>query len=578
MQYIQQPQAIEAKSFDIISEIIAETRPDYRFASPLHEAIIKRVIHTTADFEWLDILWFSPDALIALSEALSRPCTLYTDTTMALSGINKTLLARFGGECRCYISDPRVVREAQSRGMTRSMAAVDIAVQEPGEKVFVFGNAPTALFRLLEHRETAIGGVVGVPVGFVGAAESKAALSESGLPAIAALGRKGGSNVAAAIVNALLYHLREAHHGKALRKGYTTGSCATAAAKVAALMVMRQHLIHQVSIVTPSGVTLCLNVESPHVEGQQAVAAIRKDGGDDVDATHGMLIFALVTLNDSGEISLQGGEGIGTVTRKGIGLPTGSPAINRTPRHTIETAVREAIGPTRGAQVEIFAPEGALRAQKTYNARLGILGGISIIGTTGIVTPMSEESWKRSLSLELEIKRAAGLERVVLVPGNHGERFVREQMGIDPQMVVTMSNFVGYMIEEAVRLGFRQIVLIGHPGKLIKIAAGIFHTHSHIADARMETLVAHLALLGAPLPLLTLVSECDTTEAAMEHIDAWGYQRLYNHLAERICQRVLEMLRFTQQPPTCDAVLFSFDNQVLGSSRPLAAIARELTC
>ena len=170
---------------------------------------------------------------------------------------------------------------------------------------------------------------------------------------------------------------------------------------------------------------------------------------------------------------------------------------------------------------------------------------------------MSEESWKRSLSLELEIKRAAGLERVVLVPGNHGERFVREQMGIDPQMVVTMSNFVGYMIEEAVRLGFRQIVLIGHPGKLIKIAAGIFHTHSHIADARMETLVAHLALLGAPLPLLTLVSECDTTEAAMEHIDARGYQRLYNHLAERICQRVLEMLRFTQQPPTCDAVLFS---------------------
>ncbi|HDS7238255.1 TPA: cobalt-precorrin-5B (C(1))-methyltransferase, partial [Klebsiella pneumoniae subsp. pneumoniae] len=147
------------------------------------------------------------------------------------------------------------------------------------------------------------------------------------------------------------------HHGKALRKGYTTGSCATAAAKVAALMVMRQHLIHQVSIVTPSGATLCLNVESPHVEGQQAVAAIRKDGGDDVDATHGMLIFARVILNDSGEISLQGGEGIGTVTRKGIGLPTGSPAINRTPRHTIETAVREAIGPTRGAQVEIFAPE-----------------------------------------------------------------------------------------------------------------------------------------------------------------------------------------------------------------------------
>ena len=368
------------------------------------------------------------------------------------------------------------------------------------------------------------------------------------------------------------------HNGKALRKGYTTGSCATAAAKVAALMVMRQHLIHQVSIVTPSGVTLNLNVESPHVEGQQGIAAIRKDGGDDIDATHGMLIFARVTLTDSGEITLRGGEGVGTVTRKGIGLPIGSAAINRTPRHTIETAVREAIGPARGAEVEIFAPEGEERAKKTYNARLGILGGISIIGTTGIVTPMSEESWKRSLALELEMKRAAGLERVVLVPGNHGERFVREQMGIDSQVVVTMSNFVGYMIEESVRLGFRQIVLIGHPGKLVKIAAGIFHTHSHIADGRMETLVAHLALLGAPLELLTLVSECDTTEAAMEHIDAYGFQRLYNHLAERICQRVLERLRFTQNPPICDAIMFAFDNQILGSNRPVNEIVKDMQC
>lgn len=368
------------------------------------------------------------------------------------------------------------------------------------------------------------------------------------------------------------------HNGKALRKGYTTGSCATAAAKVAALMVLRQHIIHQVSIVTPSGVTLRLNVESPHIEGQQAIAAIRKDGGDDVDATHGMLIFARVSLNDSGEIVLSGGEGVGRVTRKGIGLPVGSAAINRTPRQTIEAAVREVIGPSRGAEVEIFAPEGDERAKKTYNSRLGILGGISIIGTTGIVTPMSEESWKRSLSLEMEIKREAGLERVVLVPGNHGERFVREQMGLPGDIVVTMSNFVGFMIEEAVRMGYKQIVLIGHPGKLVKIAAGIFHTHSHIADARMETLVAHLALLGAPHELLLQVSECDTTEAAMEHIDAAGFSHLYHHLAQRICQRVMLNLRFTKNPPQCDAIMFSFDNQILGASRPFEAIVEDLRC
>ncbi|CAH5201087.1 Cobalt-precorrin-8 methylmutase [Enterobacter cloacae] len=209
MQYIQHPQAIEAKSFDIIGEIIRETRPEYRFASPLHEAIVKRVIHTTADFDWLDILWFSDDAIEQLCAALRRPSVIYTDTTMALSGINKTLLATFGGECRCYISDPRVVAQAKAQGITRSMAAVDIAVTEGSEKIFVFGNAPTALFRLLEH-DVAVSGVVGVPVGFVGAAESKEALTHSHLPAIAALGRKGGSNVAAAIVNAMLYYLQGA--------------------------------------------------------------------------------------------------------------------------------------------------------------------------------------------------------------------------------------------------------------------------------------------------------------------------------------------------------------------------------
>lgn len=366
------------------------------------------------------------------------------------------------------------------------------------------------------------------------------------------------------------------HNGKSYRKGYTTGSCATAAAKVAALMVLRQQVINQVSIVTPSGVTLRLNVEQPLICGQQASAAIRKDGGDDVDATHGMLIFAQVTLNDSGSISIVGGEGVGTVTRKGIGLPVGSSAINRTPLHTIEEAVREVIGPERGAEIVIFAPEGEERAQKTYNGRLGILGGISIIGTTGIVTPMSEESWKRSLALELEIKRAQGITSVILVPGNHGERFVQEQMQLNGDRVVTMSNFVGYMLQEAQRLGFHRVVLVGHLGKLIKVAAGIFHTHSHIADGRMETLVTRLALMGAPRELLQAVFECSTTEAAMELIEQQGWQAVYNDIAQAICARINQMLRFAVQPLQCDAVLFSFDNIVLGSSRPVNDIVADL--
>ncbi|MCS3433971.1 precorrin-8X/cobalt-precorrin-8 methylmutase [Klebsiella sp. BIGb0407] len=209
MSYLQQPQEIEKNSFLIIDDIIRETRPEYRFASEDHAAIIKRAIHTTADFDWLDILHFSDHVIESLRDGILRGCTLYTDTTMALSGINKTRLAKYGSECRCYISDPRVVEAAKAQQITRSMAAVDIAMQEPGEKIFVFGNAPTALFRLLEHSEKPVA-VIGVPVGFVGAAESKDALARSELPCIAALGRKGGSNVAAAIINAIVYRMPEA--------------------------------------------------------------------------------------------------------------------------------------------------------------------------------------------------------------------------------------------------------------------------------------------------------------------------------------------------------------------------------
>lgn len=366
------------------------------------------------------------------------------------------------------------------------------------------------------------------------------------------------------------------HKGKAYRKGYTTGSCATAAAKVAALMILRQQIIHQISIVTPSGVTLHLNVEEPLIHGNQATAAIRKDGGDDVDVTHGMLIYAQVKLRDDAHITITGGTGIGKVTQKGIGLPIGHSAINKTPLQTIEAAVREVLGPERGADVVIFAPEGEERALRTYNSRLGILGGISILGTTGIVTPMSEESWKRTLAIELEQKRENGLDKVIFVPGNHGERFVREQLQVDTHLVVTMSNFVGYLLQEAERLAFRHVVLVGHLGKLIKVAAGIFHTHSHIADGRMETLVTHLALAGAPNELLQQVYHCLTTEAAMELIAQAGYESVYDAIATRIVERVQQMLRYSPQPFTCDVILFSLDNQPLGSNRPVAAIAEDL--
>ncbi len=209
--YITQPQNIEDKSFEIIQDVIAQVRPDYQFVNPLQEKIIKRCIHTTADFDWLDILRFSSEINEIVLTALQSGATIYTDTNMALSGLNKIRLNKLGCTYRCYVANPSVREIAHEKNITRSMAAVEQAVTEPGKKIFVFGNAPTALFRLLElYQEGKVkpAAVIGVPVGFVGAAESKDALMQSDIPHIAACGRKGGSNVAAAIINAFLYSMK----------------------------------------------------------------------------------------------------------------------------------------------------------------------------------------------------------------------------------------------------------------------------------------------------------------------------------------------------------------------------------
>lgn len=363
---------------------------------------------------------------------------------------------------------------------------------------------------------------------------------------------------------------------KKYRKGYTTGSCATAAAKVAAQMVLDQKIYEQVTIITPSNVKLDLDVIDPMFDKTTATAAIQKDGGDDIDVTHGMLICAKVTLNDSGSIKLDGGVGVGRVTRKGVRHKLGDSAINDTPRRTIVEAVREVIGDAKGADILIYAPEGEERAMQTFNPRLGIVGGISILGTTGIVKPMSEESWKTSITLEIEMKHAEGHEQLIFVPGNHGEEFAKV-LGMNSHQVIVMSNFVRHVLKEAERLQFKRILLLGHFGKLIKVAAGIFHTHNHVADGRIETLVAMLALMGAPLEFLKQIDECKTTEAATELIDEAGYQAVYNMIASRIHERAEQLSKYTKNPLAVDSIICAMDGTVLGSSRPLAELIKEFS-
>lgn len=210
MEYIKNPMMIESKSFEIIQGIIDEIRPDYKFKNEIEEKIIKRAIHTTADFEYLDILKISKEAVEKLVNGLKNKATIYTDTNMALSGINKRKLEALGCKYKCFVSDEEVAKLAKEKGITRSMAAVEVASREEGKKIFVLGNAPTALYKVIEmsnNGQLAVEAVVGVPVGFVGAEESKDELAKTDIPYIISKGRKGGSNLAAAIINAILYSL-----------------------------------------------------------------------------------------------------------------------------------------------------------------------------------------------------------------------------------------------------------------------------------------------------------------------------------------------------------------------------------
>lgn len=356
--------------------------------------------------------------------------------------------------------------------------------------------------------------------------------------------------------------------GKKYKRGYTTGSCATGAAKAATYMILTKETLETVNIDTPKGIPLNLKVENVDINNDFAQCSIQKDGGDDIDATHKMHIYAKAELIDCNEIIIDGGIGIGRVTKKGLGIEIGKAAINKTPISMIQSEIRKVIGDTKGVKITIFAPEGETIAKKTFNPRLGIVGGISIIGTTGIVEPMSDEGWKKSLSIELEMKKAQGMDKVILVPGNHGEMFIKESLGIDSKYIVRTSNFIGYMLKEAQRIGFKKILMAGHLGKYVKIAGGIFNTHSKVADARNEILIANLALMNAPFELINKVNECLTTEEFIEILEDDKYKKykeIYNILSEK-CKKRIDIY-MNDDEIDIEVMIFSMEKKLLGESK-----------
>ena len=355
-------------------------------------------------------------------------------------------------------------------------------------------------------------------------------------------------------------------NGKQLRYGVTTGSCAAAAAK-AAMMALLGQTVSCVRIHTPKGWTVDLEIEYSRPSNDGMLCAVRKDAGDDPDITNGMLVEAHCRLVDEPGIRIEGGQGVGRVTRKGLAIPPGEAAINPIPRQMIMHEIAELLPPNKGVRVEIRLPSGEDLARKTFNPRLGVVGGLSVLGTTGIVEPMSDEAIKQSMDLEVNVAAEAGHRRLVLTPGNHGLEMVA-RLGLLDEAAIKIGNYLGYMLDQCVAHGIREVLLLGHIGKLVRLAGGVFDSYNRVADARIEIMAANLAWLGAPQAIIGELFECTTTEAALEVVDRHGYSQLYALLCRkaefRSMQRVYDELRV-------GVLMFSLDQRVLGTGE----VARE---
>lgn len=330
-----------------------------------------------------------------------------------------------------------------------------------------------------------------------------------------------------------------------MRYGFTTGSCAAAAAKAAAYMLLSGRQKNMITIETPKGIPYTAEILEI-TRGEKAVqCAVRKDGGDDPDITSGALIYAEVSLTDhtrmqatDTRIHIDGGIGVGCVTKPGLDQPVGNAAINHVPREMIAKEVLEVcdlMDYKGNLQVIISVPEGEAIAKQTFNPRLGIVGGISILGTSGIVEPMSKQALLDTIRVELNQRRAEGFDYIAVAPGNYGLDFMKKAYGYDLDKSVKCSNFIGVTIDMAVECGFTRMLLTGHIGKLIKVAGGIMNTHSKEADCRMELLSAFAIHEGAGADVAAKILDCVATEEAVRLLrEAGKQQKVMDYAMERI--------------------------------------------
>lgn len=364
--------------------------------------------------------------------------------------------------------------------------------------------------------------------------------------------------------------------GKRLRLGYTTGSCAAAAAKAGAWMLLTGKRKETITLDTPKGIRLTLAVREITMTKNAVSCAIEKDAGDDPDVTKGTLIFATVARKDTPGVEIDGGTGIGRVTKRGLDQPVGNAAINSVPRNMIRENVEEVMrlmDYSGGLSIIISAPEGEALAKKTFNPRLGILGGISILGTTGIVEPMSEKALVETIRVELRQRRVSGKEYALLTSGNYGSDFITRELGLNMNIAVQVSNFIGDGLDICRELGFRGVLLVGHIGKLVKIAGGMLNTHSRYGDCRMEILGAYAAAAGTSAQVVREILECVTCDDAVRLLRE---EKTDAETLARVTEKVRSHLEHRAALVETGVLIFSKEYGILGKSSNVDALLKKI--
>lgn len=351
-----------------------------------------------------------------------------------------------------------------------------------------------------------------------------------------------------------MYVIKE---GKRLRCGYTTGSCAAGAAKAAVMMLETGQKISYVEIDTPAGVRLKLEINNQKIEKEVVSCSIVKDGGDDPDVTDGIEIFAEVRKREDSKIIIDGGKGVGRIKRKGLFGEVGQAAINPVPMKMIEKEVSEVSN--RGYDISIYVPRGEEIGKKTFNKNIGIEGGISIIGTKGIVYPMSEDALIKTIYMEVDmIEEKYGTDNIVLVPGNYGEK-ISDSLGLSEGRV-KISNYIGDSILYIYNKGFKSITLVGHVGKFSKLSIGVFNTHSKVCDGRMEAFIYYLALKGAPRELLDKVNNAITAEEGLNICIEAGYSEIVKNMERGAEEKIRKYLKDENYP--VNVIIYSMERGV----------------